>query len=244
MQVSTLYSGGVMMKETKPLMLLERYRSVLISAIIVEIVTFIVSLTDSLVAANRIGTDALSSVGLFSPFFSLSTFMTAIVNSGTMMLFSTAIGRYNKQRAAELFSQGCIMAVVSGILLTAIVYHNKTSFPFIVEYHTGDQIISDQLLQRCNTIFLICSDQLSAGQCCGIRRGRKVFRRRQYPADNWKCSAIFPIVKAFWYRGDRCRNSWLQGGFCFADQCVVLHKEKHFEICTALFMERFEKYVG
>ncbi|MEE5994240.1 MAG: MATE family efflux transporter [Oscillospiraceae bacterium] len=116
------------MQETKPLILLEKYRSLLISAMIVESVTFIVSLTDSLVAANCIGSDALSSVGLFSPFFSICTFVTAVVNSGTMMLFSADIGRFDKKQATVHFSQGCITAVIFGVLLTAIVFLIKPLF--------------------------------------------------------------------------------------------------------------------
>lgn len=43
------------MQETKPRLILKRYRSILIASMIVEVVTFIVSLTDSIIAGQRCG---------------------------------------------------------------------------------------------------------------------------------------------------------------------------------------------
>ena len=52
------------MKETKPRVILKKYQSILGAALIVEIVSFAVSLTDSVVAANVIGLDAFTAIGL------------------------------------------------------------------------------------------------------------------------------------------------------------------------------------
>ena len=106
------------MSETKPLILIKKYRSILFAAIIIEVVTFFVSLTDTIVAANFVGRDAFAAVGLMSPFFSIATFVTAVINSGTTSNYSFQIGRFDQDRAHRIFSEGVIMAVASGLILT------------------------------------------------------------------------------------------------------------------------------
>ena len=116
------------MQETKPLLLLKKYRSILTAATIVELVTFLVSLTDTIVAANVVGMDALAAVGLVAPFFSIATFVTAVINSGTVTNYSERIGHFDPNGAHGIFGQGVIMAVSSGILLTVILLLIKNIF--------------------------------------------------------------------------------------------------------------------
>lgn len=106
------------MPETKPLLLLKRYRSILRGAVVVEIIAFFVTLIDPIIAANRIGMEALSAIGLFAPFISFALFITSIVNSGTLLNYSYEIGRFDKRRAHEFFSEGILLGAVSGVLLT------------------------------------------------------------------------------------------------------------------------------
>ena len=86
------------------------------AAIIVEAVNFIVSLTDGIVAGNVLGADAFAAIGLLAPFLSISTFLASIVNTGTVLNYSYEIGKFNKHRANEFFSQGVIAALLVGAL--------------------------------------------------------------------------------------------------------------------------------
>ena len=72
------------MKETKALFIIKKYHSILRAAIIIEAVNFIVSLTDGVVAGNAIGEEAFAAIGLLAPFLSISTFISSIVNTGTV----------------------------------------------------------------------------------------------------------------------------------------------------------------
>ena len=102
------------MNETRPAFIIQKYRSILRAAIIVEAVNFIVSLTDGIVAGNAIGAEAFAAIGLFAPFLSVSTFLASIVNTGTVLNFSYQVGKFNKRRANEFFSQGVITALAVG----------------------------------------------------------------------------------------------------------------------------------
>lgn len=92
------------------------------AAVIVEAVNFIVSLTDSIVASNFLGADAFAAIGLISPFLSVSTFLTSIVNTGTVLNYSLEVGRFNKKRAGEFFSQGIILALLIGVLYSLVLF--------------------------------------------------------------------------------------------------------------------------
>lgn len=72
------------MQETKPRFIIKKYHAILRAAIIVEAVSFIVSLTDSIIAGNAIGDEAFAAIGLLSPFLSIATFLGAIINTGTV----------------------------------------------------------------------------------------------------------------------------------------------------------------
>ena len=129
------------MQQTKPVFLIRKYRSILGAAMIVEAVSFLVSLTDSIVAGNMFGEEALAAIGLVTPFMAFSTFVSSIINSGTTMNFSYQVGRFDKRRALEFFSQGVYMALISGALyaggMLVLFYALLPRFPLdfeIIEY--------------------------------------------------------------------------------------------------------------
>ena len=123
----------MILTETKPLVLMEKYRSILLSAVTVEIMTFMASLTDSIIAGNLIGLEALSAISLFSPFILVSSFAAAVINSGTLVNYMAETGRFNKKRANEFFSQGMITAAAFGALLTALLYLIRPLFLSLVQ---------------------------------------------------------------------------------------------------------------
>ena len=116
------------LSETEPRLLIKKYRAVFAATTIVEFVAFFVSLVDSVVAANIVGPDAFAGIGLTSPLLFIATFITAIISAGTLLEFTRQIGLFNKQRANEYFSEGAIMAVVSGAALALILFLIKDEF--------------------------------------------------------------------------------------------------------------------
>lgn len=109
------------MQQTKPLFLIRKYRSILTAAITVEAVNYIVSLTDSIVAGNMLGNEALTGIGVLSPFLLFSFFVSSIIISGTVMNYSYEIGRFDRKRAGEFFSQGVTMALLVGIVYPVLL---------------------------------------------------------------------------------------------------------------------------
>lgn len=110
------------MQQTKPLFIIKKYRSILHAAIIIDAVSYIVSLTDSIVAGNCLNSDALAAIGLISPFLFFSTFFSSIINSGTILNYSYETGRFKKMRALEFFSQGIWLALLTGLVYSGVLF--------------------------------------------------------------------------------------------------------------------------
>ncbi len=116
------------LEQTKPVFIVKQYKKLLTALLAVELVVFLVSLTDTLVAANMIGQEALVAVGLMSHFQFMAIFLSSVINSGTMLNFTRDIGRFDRKHANETFSLGCIEAVIIGILYVAVMIMLKGYF--------------------------------------------------------------------------------------------------------------------
>ncbi|WP_310600536.1 MATE family efflux transporter [Desulfobulbus sp.] len=83
------------------------------------LVEYLLLLSDSLIAGNMLEERALSAITLSSPVFSFIVFIGFMIAIGTMVVFARQVGR-GKRRIADLyFSQGLILVVGAGMLLTA-----------------------------------------------------------------------------------------------------------------------------
>ena len=126
------------MKQTKPLVILHKYRSIFFATAVVEAVSFLVSLTDAIVAGNEVGAEALMAIGLMSPFYFIATFLSGVITSGTLLSFSDSVGAFQKKRAHTFFSQGVYLSVGSGVLFTLILLLFKE--PIIAGFHVSDTV--------------------------------------------------------------------------------------------------------
>ncbi|MBQ7158357.1 MAG: hypothetical protein IJS09_02885 [Treponema sp.] len=106
------------MEQTKPRFLVKKIYSILRSVVIVEIVSYVVSLTDTAIAGLCLGKEAFASVGLLTPVVLFSTFITAVVNSGTVIQYSYYVGKFDREKADDYLRHGLLLA--SGISIVFI----------------------------------------------------------------------------------------------------------------------------
>ena len=104
-----------------------KFLSILRASIIVEMVSFIVTMTDTLVAGNMIGTKGLAAIGAVTPVVGISTFLMSVVNSGTVPKYSYHIGRFDKKRANEYFNQGILLGLALGVLCLILLLSFKST---------------------------------------------------------------------------------------------------------------------
>lgn len=111
------------------------------SAVVIELVAYLVSLTDALIAGRFINSSALTAIGLMAPLQFTIVFLSAAINSGTVLGYTRAVGAFDRQRACEVFSEGTITAAGTGLLFAGLMILLRKPFfallsaePEIVRY--------------------------------------------------------------------------------------------------------------
>ena len=91
------------------------------AAVVIELVAYLVSLTDALIAGRFISSTALTAIGLMAPLQFTIAFLSAAINSGTLLGYTRAVGAFDRERACEVFSEGTITAAGTGLLYAALM---------------------------------------------------------------------------------------------------------------------------
>ncbi len=86
-------------------------------------IEFLMGFADSVIAGNLLGETALAGLNLLQPPMNFVSFVACLRGTGTAICFSTEIGRFDRARATEMFSQGLWSALLVGGLgiLTFVV---------------------------------------------------------------------------------------------------------------------------
>ena len=74
-------------------------------------------MSDSVIAGAVIGSDAVAGITLVTPVYSLSAFFGSMISLGVPILYSTEMGKFNKERADQVFGLGVLMSIVVGLVL-------------------------------------------------------------------------------------------------------------------------------
>ena len=99
----------------------ERFRSVFVASIASMSITYVLTLTDNVVAGQFVGKAAVEAMTLVAPIMTLIVFLSYMVADGLAMMFSYAKGHNDQLKANELFSLGAEVAVVTGVLITVVL---------------------------------------------------------------------------------------------------------------------------
>lgn len=126
----------------------ERFRSVFVASLASMAISYVLILTDNVVAGQFIGEEAVAAMTLVAPIMTLIFFLSYMVADGLAMMFSYAKGKNDQVKANELFSMGAISSVVCGAGVTFILVAFQSEIlslwdisselmTFAVEYYRG-----------------------------------------------------------------------------------------------------------
>ena len=93
-----------------------KFRGFLLVASFSMVIEFLMGFADSVIAGNLLGETALSGLNLLQSPMNFVSFVACLLGTGTAICFSTEIGRFDRDRAAALFSQGVFGAVLFGVV--------------------------------------------------------------------------------------------------------------------------------
>ncbi|MBO7683326.1 MAG: hypothetical protein J6T51_01195 [Kiritimatiellae bacterium] len=91
------------------------------AATIVIVAEYVLVLSDSVIAGRMIGEEALGAMNLLMPVFMTVSFFTWLLAVGTSIVYSDAMARMQRDRAANLAGQGLVASVLVGLALCAAI---------------------------------------------------------------------------------------------------------------------------
>jgi len=98
------------------------------AATIVIVAEYILVLSDSVIAGRVIGEVALGAMNLLMPVFMIASFFTWLLAVGTSIVYSDAMARMQKDRAANLAGQGLVASILLGLALCVVVFAFKGAY--------------------------------------------------------------------------------------------------------------------
>ena len=96
-----------------------RFRSVFVASMVSMISSYILMLTDNVVAGQVVGDDAVAAMTLVFPIFTLILFVAYVIADGLVMMATYANGRGDRAEVDRLFSLGMILSVGTSLIFFA-----------------------------------------------------------------------------------------------------------------------------
>lgn len=95
----------------------QKFFSMLLGGTLTMMVVSILLMSDSVIAGAVIGSNAVAGITLVTPIYSLSAFFGSVISLGVPILYSTEMGKFNKEGADQVFGLGLLMSIVVGLAL-------------------------------------------------------------------------------------------------------------------------------
>ncbi len=99
----------------------KKFSSMLLSGTLTWMVVSILSMSDSIVAGVAIDSYAVAAVTLVTPIYSLSAFFGSLFSIGVPVLYTTEMGKFNKEKADRIFGTGMLLSILIGSILFILV---------------------------------------------------------------------------------------------------------------------------
>ena len=106
-----------MFAKKQPALMTKKYYSMLLGGTLTMMVVSILLMSDSIVAGAVIGPDAVAAITLVTPLYALGAFFGSVISMGVPILYTTEMGKFNKERADQIFGFGVLASIVVGIAL-------------------------------------------------------------------------------------------------------------------------------
>jgi Na+-driven multidrug efflux pump len=98
-----------------------KFRKFLPVAAFAMLAEFLMGVADVVITGHVIGDAGLSAVSLMQPVFASVSFVAMLVGTGTSLLYSTEMGRFDKRRASEFLTQGLWCAIGLGAIFAFVL---------------------------------------------------------------------------------------------------------------------------
>ena len=105
-----------------------KFNRMLVVGTMTMAVNYIVMLSGSVVVGNLVGADGLSALNVCTPVFGVASFLASLLSVGTAVVFSRAMGAFDEERAARVFSHAMVAAIGLGAAIFAAMCFGESAF--------------------------------------------------------------------------------------------------------------------
>ena len=118
----------------------EKFKALLLAGSFTVLASYIVRLSDSIIAGNLLGEAALAGVNLVGPCLSFVSFLGGLISAGMATNYSISLGKCDTRRAREFFMQGLWSVLIFGGVLSTVLFFGREVF---VSFFGADAAVSD-----------------------------------------------------------------------------------------------------
>ena len=105
-----------------------KFNRMLVVGTLTMAVNYIVMLSGSVIVGNLVGADGLSALNVCTPVFGAASFLASLLSVGTALVFSRAMGAFDEERAARVFSHAMVVAIGLGAAIYAAMQFGEAAF--------------------------------------------------------------------------------------------------------------------
>ena len=98
-------------------MIKKKYLSMLAGASLTSIINALLIVTDTIICGIFLGDTAVSAINLVTPVYDFCIFIAMFISLGIPILYSNAMGRFEKEEADRIFGTGLTVCLAGGILI-------------------------------------------------------------------------------------------------------------------------------
>ena len=94
-----------------------KFNRMLVIGTMTMAVNYIVMLSGTVIVGNLVGADGVAGINVCTPIFGGVGFLASLLSVGTALVFSRAMGSFDAKRAANVYSQSLLLALLFGLLI-------------------------------------------------------------------------------------------------------------------------------
>lgn len=102
-------------------LLSKKYHSMLIGGSLTMMLVSVIAVADTVVAGIFVGADAVAGITLVMPIYEVAAFFGSVFSLGVPIVYSTEMGKFNKEGADKAFGLGLLMCISTGFILFLVV---------------------------------------------------------------------------------------------------------------------------
>ena len=95
----------------------KKFFTMLLGGTLTMMVVSVLLMSDSVIAGAVLGSNAVAGITLVIPIYSLAAFFGSVFSLGVPIVYSTEMGRFNKDGADRVFGLGLLMSIIVGVFL-------------------------------------------------------------------------------------------------------------------------------